>query len=222
MGIISKFIVNAIEQKKDIDLISGECCFCGKIESEKFHEKNKILSKSFTEYNYMKNKNCEFVCEYCRKLLNNNYLDSPKGKKCGLRLYSFLIENNKFEIINYDKKIYYLFDHFFKLPFLLCFTSLGKKHIFYKAKFSYSKNIFFVCTEEGNIYFERDKYKEIYKIVNRLYQLGVSKDELKNCIIDPKKINKYAVTFNDLIIIKKYKNNSCYELIINCLIKDEK
>jgi hypothetical protein len=219
---ISKLIIESIEQKKYKDIINNNCCICGIEKANYFENRNKVLSTSFTDYSFMVNKDSQYICDYCQKLLNNNYLNSPKGKTCGLRLYSFLIENNNFYIIDMKQKIDYLFNYKFKIPFLLCFSKTGKKHIFLKSKLSYNYDKFWVCTEENNIYFERNKYLQIYQIVNNFFQLGVSKNELKTCIIDPKKINKFKLNLNDLIIIKKYKNNQCYELIIDCLIRDKK
>jgi CRISPR type IV-associated protein Csf1 len=219
---ISKIIVQAIENKKYDDVIEDKCCLCGIEKANKFENKKNILSKSFTDYNRMKYRCSEKICNYCIKLLNDDYMESPKGKRCGLRLYSYIVENNKFKIIDMSEKINYLFNYQFKIPFLLCFSKTGKKHIFYKAKLSYSKNNFWVCTEENNILFEREKYIEIYNIVNNLFQLGISKDELKSCIINIKKIYKFNIDFNNIIKIKKYKDNQCYELIIDCLVREKK
>jgi CRISPR type IV-associated protein Csf1 len=219
---ISKIIVEAIEQKNYKDNIEGQCCMCGIEKANNFETREKILSKSFNGYVDMKYRNSNLICDYCQKLLNDNYLDSPKGKRCGLRLYSFIIENKKFKTIDMKQKIDYLFNYKYQIPFLLCFSKTGQKHIFYKARLSYNENKFWVCTEENNILFERNKYKDIYKIVNNLFQLGISKDELKSCVINPKKISKYQLSFNDIVKIKKYKNNQCYELIIDCLMKEKK
>ena len=223
MNNISKIIVEAIEQKKYKDIDNGlRCCLCGCTESQSMKLRKDILSKSFNGYVDMKNRVSEYICNYCETLLNDNYMKSPKGNRCGLRLYSFIVENNQFKIIDMRQKIYYLFEHEFKLPFLLCFSATGKKHIFYKSKLSYGINTFFVCTEDNNIFFDRHKYKYIYEKINKFFQLGVTKDELKTCIIDPKKINKYQLNFNDIYLIKKYKNDQCYQLIIDCLMKEKK
>ena len=219
---ISKLIVEAIEQKKYKNDIKNRCSLCGIENASHFFKRKNVLSAYFTEYNYLKIKGSNYICNYCEKLLSNTYMDSPKGKRCGLRLYSFFVENKKFKVIDMKEKIKYLFDYNFKGSFLLCFSKTGQKHIFYKAILSDNNNSFYICTETNNIFFERNKYIKIYKIINSFFQQGITKDELRSCIISPKKINKYQLSFNDIIKIKKYKNNYCYELIIDCLIKEKK
>lgn len=221
---ISKLIVEAIEQKKYDDLVYNEigCLICNTNYANKFFNKKKVLSSNFTDMNMLQNKGSNYICNHCQKLLSGNYLDSPTGKKCGLRLYSFLIEKNKFEIIDKKEKIGYLFNYQFKPPFLLCFSKTGQKHIFYKAKMSNNNNQFYVCMEESNILFNRNNLRKIYLIVNKLFQLGVKKDDLLNCCLSPKQIDKYKISFRELSEIKKYKNDQCYELIIDCLIKEKK
>lgn len=218
---LSKIIVEAIEQKKYKDDIKKTCCICGIKKAFKYEIRKKILSTSFTDYNYMKYRISNYICGYCEKLLSNKYLDSPTGKKCGLRLYSYIIQNNNFSIIDMKNKIKYLFDVKYQNNFLLCFSKSGKKHIFYKAKLSYDNNTFFVCTEDYNIIFDRKKYKKIFEISNELFQKGITKNELLACVIDPKKIYTYKIDYDKIIQLKKHKHDRCYELIIDCLYKNK-
>ena len=117
---ITKKIVEAIEQKIYDDNKNGLCCLCGNEKSFEFKFRKDIISNSFTNQNLMKARHSQEVCGYCVKLLSGLYLDSPKGGRCGIRLYSFLIEENKFKIIQKSERESCLFDYEFKLPFILC------------------------------------------------------------------------------------------------------
>lgn len=223
---ISKLIVEAIEQKKHDDKIENQCCLCGIKKAFKFEKRDKIISHSFTDYNYMKNKDSQFICGYCKKLLDDNYLDSPKGKRCGIRLYSFLIENNKFKIIDRKEKENYLFNHEFQIPYIICYSNTGQKHISWKAKIGYSNEIIIFNTENGQISFDRKKYLDVYFVVKKLYNNGISKDELLKCNLIPKRIQKLInnniSNFQEISYIKKFKNDINYEFIISCLQKEVK
>ncbi|HEY0087612.1 MAG TPA: hypothetical protein VGB37_02145 [Candidatus Lokiarchaeia archaeon] len=223
---ITKNIVEAIEQKQYIDDIENECCLCGIKKAFKFKKRNKILSASFTDFNFMKNRDSQFICGYCEKLLSDDYLDSPKGKRCGIRLYSFLIENNKFKIIDRKEKESYLFNYEFQLPYILCYSDSGQKHISWKANYGFSNNNITINTENGQINFDREKYKNIYLLAKKLYLNKITKDELRECNLVPKKIKKLIdeniTNFNEIFLLKKYKNNVCYNFIIDCLYKEFK
>jgi CRISPR type IV-associated protein Csf1 len=222
---VTKRIIEAIEQKKYDDNFENICCLCGIEKSFKFTERKKILSNSFTDYNKMKYRDSNFVCGYCEKLLSGNYMDSPKGKKCGLRLYSFLVEKNIFKIIEKSEIEKYLFNYQFKIPYILCITELGKKHIAWKAIFGNCNNNITINTENGVLKLDRDKYLKIYLLCKKLYENEVLKDELKNRNISVKKIKNFVdnkiIDFKDLNYLKKFNNDFVFEFIINNLSKNK-
>lgn len=216
-------IIEAIENRQYEDIIKNECCLCGITKAYKFKDRKEILSKSFTDYNLMRAKNSKSICGYCEKLVKDDYMESPKGKTCGIRLYSFLIENNKFEIIEKKDKEKYLFDYEFNIPYVICFTNTGQKHISWKSIIGKANNIIPINTESGTIYLERKKYKDIYIIIKNLYANKVSKEELRQCNIIPKNMSKMIEnkksSFSEIINIKKYKNDTIYEFLVECLYK---
>ena len=67
---ISKIIYESIKQKKfKIKLENKEgCCICGINNAMGWFIKKDILSKSFTDYTFMKNKNSKWICFYCKEL----------------------------------------------------------------------------------------------------------------------------------------------------------
>ena len=220
---ISKIIIEAIEQKKYDDSFENSCCLCGIKKSFKYENRKKILSASFTDYNLMKDRDSQFICGYCEKLLSDNYMDSPKGKKCGVRLYSFLVENGKFKIVDKSEREKYLFEYQFRIPYILCLSNSGQKHISWKSQQGFSNDIIIINTEEGIIRFERKKYFDIYSIVKKLYENKISKDELKGCNLNPKKIKKLIddkiTDFNELFNLKRFKNDINYNLVVDYLYK---
>jgi CRISPR type IV-associated protein Csf1 len=215
----TQMIVSAITKKQRIET-EKTCCLCGgnKIISE-WTKSKEVFSGNFTDYNYLKNKQSDILCDFCTFALSDKSMDSPKGKKCGLRLYSFLVENNDFTIINYDEKAYYLFEHAFNIPFILAFSSTGQKHISYKSVINYSSDIFTVSTDFMNIIFDRALWFQIYEIANNFYQNKCTKDELLNCSIPPWKFNKYDINFVDYQKLKRVQNTEQYKLIVSILIK---
>jgi len=219
---ISKMIIEAIEKTAYEDEVDGNCCFCGTKKANGFIERKKMLSGSFTDYNALLDKTAMQVCDYCQKALSDKYMKSPKDNSCGLRLYSYCVDDTGFKTIDMSEKIYYLFEHQFVGKFFLAFSNLGKKHIFFKGKISHSNDEFYVCGEEYNILFNRTQNKELFELVNSMFQLGVTKKELLSFSVDTKKIVKLHIPFEKLVKLKKYRANCCYELIVNALIKDKK
>jgi len=125
---ITKKIIEAIEQKKYNDNIENTCCLCGISKCFEFKNRKKVLSASFTDFNTMACKDSNFVCGYCEKIVNNDYMPSPLEKTCGLRLYSFVVENNTFTIINKSEFENYLMHYQYNFPSIIIFSDSGKKH----------------------------------------------------------------------------------------------
>ena len=224
MKSITQKIIEVIE-KKQRKLLDDEnmCALCGGTKTiGKWFDFNKNTSDNFTDFNEAKVKDSDKLCYFCKQTISDNFLDSPKGKKCGLRLYSFLVENNKFIKIDLKEKWFYLFEYNYKTPFILCFSETGKKHISFKAKESFNTKNFWVCTEYCNIWFERKKWYPVFQIANDLYQQKVTKKELLSYSISPWKFNKYNLNFKNLKKLKPYKNTEQYKLIISVLQKEEK
>jgi hypothetical protein len=212
-------IVSAITKQQGIEN-DKTCCLCGgnRIISE-WTELKKVFSGNFTDYNQLKNKQSDVVCDFCTFALSDKSMDSPKGAKCGLRLFSFLVENNKFIRIDYTEKAYYLFEHFFNTPFILILSNTGQKHISYKSIINHDQNIFTVSTDFLNIVFDRALWFPVHEIANNFYQSKCTKDELLNCSIPPWKFNKYDLNFFDYQKLKRVQNTEQYKLIISTLIK---
>ncbi len=68
-------------------------------------------------------------------------------------------------------------------PFLFAISTSGKKHLFYKSKWNYSNNKFYVNLEEETILTTTERMKELFGFVECLQTLGATKDNLKSGVI---------------------------------------
>jgi len=161
----TKMIVEAIEKTEydDFDIGDQCCCLCGTKKSFKWTAREKILSSSFTDWNVMKDKNSQYICGYCEKLLSDSYIktgnhdDKGREKTAGLRCYSFLVEDGQITFISSKEKEKYLFEHFYKTPYILAFTDSRKKHISWKAAIGGSNTTITINTENGKYSLNRNK-----------------------------------------------------------------
>lgn len=205
----------------DVRQFDQVCCICGGNRSiDRFTQISKVLSNNFMDYNIMKDKSSRVICDFCRLCLSDDLLKSPKGKRCGLRLYSFLVEKSTFKIIDKNEKEYYLFFYNFTPPFILCFTDSGQKHISFKSAINFVNNPFWVSQENYNLLFDRHQWLPIYQIAKELFNLGISKEELLSCRLRISKLNNWK-DYQKITELVKYRNTKQYELIIKCLNKSQ-
>jgi hypothetical protein len=215
----TEFIVTAITQKPGIDS-DQTCCLCGgtRIMSE-WRKAKEIFSGNFTDYNMLRYKQSDVLCDFCVFSLSDESLASPKGARCGLRLYSYLVENNQFIKIDFSEKPFYLFEHSFNPPFILVFSQSGKKHIAFKSLVSHNSALFYVCTDNLNIQFERSRWFDFYKIAKSFYENKCTKDELLAGTIPPWKFQKYSLSFSDYKKLQPVRHTEQFKLMVNSLYK---
>jgi len=223
---ITKFIVQNIVTEKDKEVIqtNNVCMICwgSETNNREFIYKKKMLSANFNDINEFERKDNDMICWYCQFCLEWHAMDSPKGKRCGLRLYSFYADKDNFEIIDRSKREYFLFEKKYKWDFVLAFSETWQKHISFKSVYSNDTNTFNVCTDtRGTILFERNKWDVIYKRAKELYEFWLPKKSLL-WDIDPRWMKKLWLTFKDITTIKANSNNMAYELIINSLYHKKK
>lgn len=216
--------------RKIIESISGKsptiggniCALCGGEETvTEWYSTKKILSGNFTDYNQMVMKTSKVLCSFCKDALSDDFISSPKGSRCGIRLFSFLIEKNQFIKIDYSEKADYLFNYQFTPPFILVFSSTGQKHISFKALESNDPEAFWVCSDFGNIWFERRKWQPVFEIANNFFQNKVTRTELEQCSVAPWKYRKYNLDFRGIKKLVPHRNKEQYKLIISVLQKEK-
>jgi hypothetical protein len=189
----TELIVSAITWKRGQVFDGLVCCLCGGHRSiDGFTESKKVLSGHFTDRNLMKVRTSDLICDFCKLALSDGLLESTNGNCCALRNVSFLVEGMdlRFKVIAKDEKIKYLFQYHFQSPFILAFTEKHKKHISFKSVISSDPDRFYVCCEDGNVFFERKKWLAVYQIAQDFLDKGVFKSELESCVIPPWKFER--------------------------------
>jgi hypothetical protein len=220
----TEMIISALISKQGVDT-DKTCCLCGGNRTiKKLHSAKDIFSGKFTDYNLLKVKYSNIVCDFCKLALSEHFIKNDAGKLTALRQYSFLVENNKFAFIDFKERFHYLFDHKFTPPFILAFATpgLNKKHISFKSKINCPDNPFYVSTDNLNILFDREKWRPVFETVIHFYKNKVIKSELQSCRIPPWKFIKYNLDINKIIDLKTVKDTEQYQLIVNSLYKELK
>ena len=137
-------------------------------------------SANFTDWAYVG----EFVCEKCADLFSlyfYNYIVDPTG----IRLLN--VRQLRDELIIPQKA-----------PFLFIITTSKKKHLFYRAKWNYGGEHFFVNLETEPILTTTTRMRTLFDFVECLQTLGCSKEKLKNGDISfsaAQKINSSAFRY---------------------------
>lgn len=220
---ITQRIIEAIEGKKQT--VPGEiCAVCGGTETvEEWHLLKKVLSGNFTDFNLIADKRSNAICSFCVSCLSDLYMTNKNGKKCGLRWFSFLIENGSFYPIEREQRKEYLFDRVFEQPFILAFSeSMPPKHVSFKCVESNDPHRFWVCGENSNVFFDRTVWLPVYETANDCYAAGINKSELLSGKVAPWKFNKYVIDYSKLKALQKYRNTQQFELIVSILKREEK
>jgi len=194
------------------------CFLCGGnlTNNNEFKHKKQVLSWNFNDATSATDKQSDLVCWFCQDCLRDDIINTESWKTAGVRAFSFLVDDNWWTKINKSEREYYLFQHQFKWDFILAFTDTGKKHISFKTKISNNSDQFYVNTESWSLFFDRNFWYPIWQRLKEIYQNKVSKKVLL-WKIEPNLLRKEKLVLNDIDMIKKYKDNLCYQQIINVL-----
>jgi hypothetical protein len=205
----TQLIIEAINGKAETISDGNTCCLCGGGETvEKWFDRKKIISSSFTDWNCMSDIDGQTICSFCAACL---------GKELGLRNHSFVADQNGFKFIKHQEKWHYLWDYELAPPYILAFTTTHKKHISFKAatghgELFYTKGKILVNTESEFLWFDRISLKLIKDMIQSLYDGGITKSELLDCSITRK-------WHPELAYLKPYKDTIQYKLIVDCVQK---
>ena len=135
------------------------CPICHQ-DREEGSELKKVVSGSFTDYQYMG----DYICTECTKLFSlfkYSYVVDPDG----MRLLN--VRQIKRELLTPQKP-----------PFRFVITLSQKKHNFYCNKINYDSNPFIVNLEQESILTTNERMKELFDFVECLQTLGASKSQL--------------------------------------------
>lgn len=209
----TQLIIESIHGKVETISDGNTCCLCGGDKTvEKWFDRKKIISSSFTDWDCMSDIDGQTICSFCVACL---------GKELGLRNHSFVADQSGFKFIKHQEKWHYLWDYEPKPPYILVFTTTHKKHISFKAVISFEiglpENVIMINTEtESGLWFWRKRWEEgqIKNMIQFLYDGGITKSELLDCSITRK-------WCPELAYLKPYKDTIQYKLIVDCVQKTE-
>ena len=140
------------------------CPICGKFCVNGVKIKD-IVSSKFTDWVYVD----EYVCEDCAKLFS-------------LYFYSYVVDPDGIHLYNVRELRGQLCLPQ-KTPFLFVISTSGKKHLFYKSRWNYNSNRFYVNLEEEIILTTPKRMEKLFDFVECLQTLGATKDGLKSGVI---------------------------------------
>jgi hypothetical protein len=206
----TQLIIESMNGKAETISDGNTCCLCGGDKTvEKWLDRKKVISSSFTDWNCMSDIDGQTICSFCVSCL---------GKELGLRNHSFVADQNGFKFIKHQEKWHYLWDYEPAPPYILAFTTTHKKHISFKAAIAYEimciDYTIMINTENEWEWFDRKSLKKVKDIIQSLYDGGITKSELLDCSIT-------RSWYPEIIDLKSYKDTIQYKLIVDCVQKTE-
>ena len=147
-----------------------KCVFCGKLAEDNI---KKVIKKTFTGLPYLKQGGgvCA-ACEYCltdRKKNSIRKMSAIFYEGGFLRFTALELADILF---NFPKEV--------KIPFYFQLSYSKKKHTFYKGQLSFSKDEFFVQTDEEGFWFRPDEWRKVFELIQKLYSVPEKEKGKKN------------------------------------------
>ena len=196
-----------------------KCVFCG-AKAEK--NLKKVIKKTFTDLDYLQEG--EGVCEACKFCLDDK--NSIRKKSAVYHKDGVL----KFTALELEEIVFNLDKYDIKPPFFFAVSYSKKKHMFYKGKLSYDFKKFYIQTDDIGFEFDVNEYKEVFKLIKRLYtkikgkkQTYFTKGEIMS--LDPPihKIKQFGVEefFKIKAELQKYNKSPAYEMLVYAVREGE-
>ncbi|HOM05463.1 MAG TPA: hypothetical protein PLU67_08230 [Candidatus Kapabacteria bacterium] len=207
--------------------INSICAFTGEKITEGY-EINKIISSSFTDYEYLKYKS-DYVSVDIALLLSNRLINGNSG----LRNYSFYCTEKELKILKREE-IEDILINPKETPFIFCISFNNKKHISFKSKINYNNDNFIIQTDLAPVKINMKELNEVYPILKNRYSVlpekkestqlptYFSKEEIEFGCTNYKKIESYGAEkyFKEENILNKYRKSYFLKLLIFILRKN--
>ena len=148
--------------------------------------------------------------------------------RAGLRNFCLYANEKKLKFVKYSNYLD-LIMNIPDIPFDICFTFGGKKHVAYKSTLQHDKNNFIIETDKGTAYFNRKEINEFLPIMQKWYSefeknktYFIKKQISGEEEINPRQIIRYGKDkfFAEKKIINKYKNKLIFKLFTKILQKN--
>lgn len=181
----------------------------------------KVVSSNFTAYELLYKNKKELVCQDCIDILKN-----PK-----MRRSSWIQDKKQTIFFKNNESLQYILNlsNYIEIPFRIGFTKSFKKHTFLQSVWNYDYNNFKIGTDfAGTIEFDKNSLINCIYLLQFLYRLGFSKEDLKNLSPSLHRFNQFQNKNMKKLwykkyrpYLKKYNNNPVYDMIIIMLKRDE-
>lgn len=168
--IIKHLSLRTLHERFGVERINGFCCFTGN-RITKGVAKKKLIKGTFGDRFLIKN-NSEWVSVEIAMLMTEIIRGSVKNGKQNwnaLRTYNCFFSENHAHIGLKNGELLDMLFNVPETPFIFLATYSNKKHIAYFAKEQHDTNAFTVYTDQGELFFDRQRAQEIREIVNRMY-----------------------------------------------------
>lgn len=192
--------------------IEGDCYLCGNY-TESGIPKKKLLPKTFNDHNKAKSIDSDYVCESCSFMILTN-----PNRRQAIRWFNYLASDKL--VICDRKKLRSTLLSPPEPPFVICITLSQKKHLMWYLKTSYSQENYFVTMENETIPVNKERFKEMLAFVERLYNLGITKDQILNNNIPYGKlsVSEWGEAHKR---IKEYRNERQFQISVYVAQKEE-
>lgn len=201
------------ESKDRVCGISGRCYLCG-CEMEEGIKKKSLLGSSFTDHDRAKEPESDYLCDGCSFMILTN-----PNRRQAMRWFHY-VASDTLKICNMSDLRKFLLNPPAP-PFVISITLTQKKHLFYDATVNYAKDVFEVNMENEKITVWHNVFVAMISFVEKLLNAGMNKTQIKNGILDYKKIPKEEWE-ETLKKHDEYRKERMFDLAIFVAKKEEK
>ena len=191
--------------------VNGICAVCGREISEGVPIK-KVVSSSFTDWNFLADMTALHVCAACTWCIKE-----PK-----MRRSQYIATENELLYFKREDIETYLFDPP-EPPFVFFVTASYKKHGSFRAWVNDSRHLFYIQVEDRQILFSPNKYRELFNTMKRMYTTFNKMKEIARGDYIQKRVMGYGLQRwrADEDILKQYRGSQVFELLLYALNKPE-
>lgn len=217
--------------KTPIVKCNAVCAFTGVLITQGVLKKD-LISNTFTDYDLMR-----YDSNYVSvgvALLLSDVIPNGIGGFNSLRNYSFYVDALQFKILQRDE-ILPLLLNLPSTPFQICVTFSNKKHIAYRSKPQYNKDLIVIATDLGDITLDIRVVKELLQVLEKWYKVienNTSKqlptyftkaEILGENTPSISKIKSYGITqyFEDTKFLEYHRGKMYFKLLTHILNKNE-
>ena len=191
--------------------VNDICAVCGREISEGVSIK-KVVSNSFTDWNFLADMTASHVCAACAWCIKE-----PK-----MRRSQYIATENELIFFKRDDIEKFLFEPP-EPPFVFFVTASYKKHGSFRARVNDSRKLFYVQFEDRQILFSPNKYQELFELMKKMYLVFNKTQEIGKGDYIQKRVFEYGLKQwqRDEAILKQHRGSQVFELLLYALNKPE-